>query len=345
MADTDRAAAYDLIQALRRAPYRFDFLQAMRLIECVHADRPRLGKSSRSVEDPIRLAQEPDMRFAPATLADYVSGEGARPDRLVVRFLGLFGPNGPMPSHLTEYASERIRHHGDPTFSRFTDVFHHRMLCLFYRAWANGEPTVHFDRPDDDRFSDYLGSMFGIGMEALHHCDAMPDSAKLFFAGLLACQTRHPDGLTAVIEQVFGISARTCEFVGEWMQISEPDQTRLGLSPQSALLGLSTVVGARVWARQFKFRLVLGPLKIQQYRAFLPGEARLSELVAIVRNYVADELCWDVNLTLHASEVPAMRLDGGAQLGWTSWLGKRLERSDAEDLLLNPFFGAARGTH
>ncbi|MBS1212372.1 MAG: type secretion protein family, partial [Proteobacteria bacterium] len=236
MAGTDRTAAHDLIEALRVEPYRFDFFQAMRLIECAHGDKPRLGTSSRAAEDPVRLGQEPNMQFAPAALSGLVPGREGLPDRLEVRFCGLFGPNGPLPSHLTEYATERTRHHGDPTFSRFADIFHHRMLCLFYRAWANGEPTVHFDRPDDDRYTDYLGALFGIGMDALHQRDAMPDPAKLFFAGLLACQTRHPDGLAAILREFFGIPASVLEFVGEWMPIARSDQTRLGTSEPSGAL-------------------------------------------------------------------------------------------------------------
>ena len=93
MADTNRTAAYDLIQALRLEPYRFDFLQAMRLIECAHFDKPRLGTSSRAVDDAVRLGQEPDMKFAPAALSGLIPGRDGRPDRLVVRFCGLFGPN------------------------------------------------------------------------------------------------------------------------------------------------------------------------------------------------------------------------------------------------------------
>ena len=197
------------------------------------------------------------------------------------------------------------------------------MLCLFYRAWANGEPTVYFDRPDGDRYIDYLGSLFGIGMDSLYRRDAMPDPAKLFFAGLLACQTRHPDGLVAMVREFFCVPASVVEFVGEWMPISRSDQTRLGISEQSGALGLSTVVGARVWARQFKFRVTLGPLDLAQYRALLPGGASLSELVAIVRNYAGDELSWDVNLLLRHDEVPALRLNGSAQLGWTTWMGDR----------------------
>lgn len=109
----------------------------------------------------MRLAQEPSLAFAPATLAAFDPGNEDRAPRLTEYFLGLFGPHGPLPVHLTEYARDRLRNHGDRTFARFADLFHHRMLGLFYRAWADTQPTVSFDRPETDRFNVYVGPSSG----------------------------------------------------------------------------------------------------------------------------------------------------------------------------------------
>ena len=195
MAGTDRTPqhAVEFIAALQQAPYKFGFFQALRRLECVHRDKPRIGESLRAADDPVRLAHQPDLSFAPATLASFKPGHDGRPHRLTSRFLGMFGPNGPMPVHLTEYARDRLRNHDDPTIIRFVDVFHHRILSLFYRAWADSQPAVSFDRPEADRFSDYVGSLFGLGLEALRARDAMNDLAKLHFAGRLAQQTRNAE--------------------------------------------------------------------------------------------------------------------------------------------------------
>jgi type VI secretion system protein ImpH len=336
MADQDRAAAHALIEALRQEPYRFDFFHALRLIESVYADKPRLGTSLKAADDPVRLAQDADLEFAPSTLASLASGGDGRPVRLAVHFLGLFGPNGPLPLHLTEHVRARTRHHNDRTFARFADIFHHRMLSLFYRAWASAQPTVSHDRPASDRFAAYIGSLCGVGAPSLQHRDAMPDAAKLHYVGLLACQTRHADGLRAMIEDFFQIATEIQEFVGEWMDIAVSDQTRLGISLSTAALGRSTVVGERVWGCQHKFRIVLGPLGFGRYRALLPGGGDLIALIAVVRNYMGDELAWDLNLVLRHDEVPALRLDGAGQLGWTTWLGPRKGTAPANDLRLNP---------
>ena len=103
------------------------------------------------------------MAFAPRTVSSLVPGGDGVPPRMEVFFFGLFGPHGPLPLHLTEYARNRLRQAGDPTFARFADIFHHRLLSLFYRAWANAQPTVNLDRPESDRFADYVGGAHRTG--------------------------------------------------------------------------------------------------------------------------------------------------------------------------------------
>lgn len=348
MADQNRTPSHVLMQALEEAAYRFDFFEALRLIESLNPEKPKLGTSIKASDDAVRFSQEPEMQFPASTLSFY-SSRGSGAPRLAVNFFGLFGPNGALPLHLTEYARERMRHHHDPTLSRFADIFHHRMISLFYRAWANARPAVAYDRPEADRFPFYVGSLLGVSGESFSNRDALSDRAKLFYSGLYAAQTKSPDGLQAIISDILAIEVRVEEFVGEWMEIQQNEHTRLGHTPQVATLGQSALLGAFVWGCQHKFRLVLGPLPLHQYLSLLPGAKALAQLTAIVRNYIGDELVWDANLILKKEQVPAelalgkpsqwhaSSMNGDAQLGWSMWLGPRASPDDADDLMLNPF--------
>jgi type VI secretion system protein ImpH len=102
-----------------------------------------------------------------------------------------------------------------------------------------------------------------------------------------------------------------------------------------AVLGGGAVAGGRVWDRQYKFRLRIGPLTFAQYEAFLPGGPLLAKLVDWVRLYVNFELEWDVRLLLAGGETPALRLGRAGRLGWTTWVGQRPADRDADDLCLN----------
>jgi type VI secretion system protein ImpH len=337
MANPDRTStdSVTLFEALRRKPYAFHFFQALRRLECLSPDRPRLGKSVRLADDPVRLAQEPSLAFAPATLARFDPGDEDRPPRLSEYFLGLFGPQGPLPLHLTEYARDRLRNHGDHTFAGFADIFHHRMLCLFYRAWADAQPTVSFDRPEADRFNVYIGAPFGLGMPSLWNRDAAPDLAKFHYAGRLVCQTRNPEGLQAILADFFNLPVRIETFIGHWLPLSEASRCRLGETPSTGLLGMTAVIGERVWDCQYKFRIVIGPMPLEEFQRFLPGGDSLRRLVAWVRNYIGDELLWDVNLILKREEVPPLKLGEGTQLGWTTWSTSQPLERDADDLKLD----------
>ena len=338
MADSDRTTTHhlaELLKDLEEKPYEFGFYQALRAIECLYAERPRLGTSRRPTDDPIRLAQEPSLTFESASLTAFEPGKDGKPHRLLVRLFGLLGPNGPMPMHLTEYVQARQRDFHDQTFARFLDIFHHRMLSLFYRAWANNEPTVSFDRPESDRFAGYVGSLAGLGMSTLRKRDDISDLTKFYYVGRLSGQTKCVEGLRAILTDYFNLPIGVEEFIGEWMRLPPNHICRLGTAESTGTLGQSLIVGTRVWGAQHKFRIILGPLSFKDYERLLPTGDRIIRLVAMVRNYVGDELAWDVRLILKRKEVPTTCLDGSSRLGWTTWLGQRPGQNNADDLVFN----------
>ncbi len=318
-----------------------DFFQVLRRLECAHVDNPGFGRSVRPAEDPVRLGQQPSLIFAPTMLAKYEPATERSPARLLGYFFGMFGPNGPLPHHLTEYALQRKFNEKDPTFAAFVDIFHHRMMSLLYRAWASSRPTVNLDRPARDRFAIYAGALFGLGQPALRDLDDLPDHAKLHFAGILAMQSRPAEGLRTLLENFFYLPARVQEMQGAWMRLPRESRLRLGETEDTGMLGSSTVLGASVWGCQQRFRIVLGPLGLADLERMLPGRASIGRLVALVRNFIGDEKDWDLQLVLRREEVPALQLGREGQLGWTSWLSGSARDRDADDVVLAPAPGHA----
>ncbi len=341
-----REALDRLFSEVQKAPHAFDFFALLRRVECLSPDSPRFGRALRPSQEALRLGQEPALDFAPAALATFgFEGAGTAP-RLGVRFFGLLGSQGPMPLHLTEYVRERQRFRNDPTAARFLDVFHHRLLSLFYRAWAQSQPAVQHDRPEEDRFAAWLGATLGMGAE-IRTQGRLPEAARLFQAGLLGARSRHPEGLVKLLSQYFNVPVRIEPCVSHWMTIDAADRTQLGFArnrPERgegfpAALGSASTAGRRVHDRQYKFRVALGPLTWAQYRRFLPcgGEAWLA-LRDWVRQYAGLDLRWDLQLCLAAAEVPEPRLGRRVPLGVATWLGRsrRAGARDRADLRLRP---------
>jgi type VI secretion system protein ImpH len=332
-----------LFAALARDPRGHDFFAVLRQVEALHPEWPRLGRALRPAQEALRLGEEPELDFAPAGVASFAAspptptlpdgGREERPPRLGVRFFGLLGPQGPMPLHFTEYVRERLRYRGDATLARFLDLFHHRLLLLFYRAWAQAQPTVHHDRPDDDRFAAWLGASCGEA-ERVQAWRPVPPAARMFQAGLLGSRSRHAEGLKKLLSSHFGVPVNIESNVAHWLVLAEEDRTRLGGA--CAQLGTAAGCGRKLRDRQSKFRIALGPLTLAQYEAFLPAGSAWPALEEWVRDYAGLDLRWDVQLTLARAQVPEPRLARGIRLGVTTWIGDRAATRDRADLRLRP---------
>ena len=275
MANPDRPETHlvELLEQLQREPYAFDFYQAIRLLDCAYPSKPQTGRGVAPKYEPLRLSQEPSAAFAPSTLAGLEPGDRDQPHRLEQRFFGLLGPQGPLPLHLTDFAQSRVIHQKDYTFCRFLDTFHHRMISLIYLAWARVRPTVNFDRGSRDRFGEYVSSLFGLGMPSLEDRDSLPDLAKRHFAGLMSCQTKHAEGLLAILRGYFCLPVELEQFVGQWIDLPNDCRCYLGSSPTVSVLGKTVTVGSQIWDCQQKFRVILGPLSLAEFYHFLPGIA------------------------------------------------------------------------
>ncbi|MBB5020140.1 type VI secretion system protein ImpH [Chitinivorax tropicus] len=330
--------AMTILADLVRHPANYEFYAALRLIEAANPDKPRMGESLRPQDDPVRLGQPPSLAFEPASVAQWQQTETGPVPRLGVNVLGLLGPNGPMPLHFSEYARDRLRNANDPTLSRFLDVFHHRLLSLFYRAWANAQPTVSMDRPGDDRFASYMAAMIGLRSEALTQRDSVPDWAKLHYAGRLAPHHHNAEGLAAILGDFFKVPVVIEQFVGHWMPLPKDGLCHLQGRFGGQALGQTTVIGKKVWNAQHKFRIRVGPVRHADFQRLLPGGDSMQRLADWVRNYIGDALEWDVNVVLCREDVPRLKLGKTARLGWNTWVNSRRPDHDVADLKLKPGF-------
>ena len=331
--ETRSQTELEWLDSLRCEPGRFDFYVAMRRLECIYADLPRWGDALHAHDERIRFGQLPGLKFEPSSVTSFRPATEERCGQLAVSFFGLFGPQGPLPLHLTEFARERTRRK-DGAFEAFANLFHHRLLQLYYRTWANTQPTVGEDRRDGS-FANYLATFTGLGFPSLRERDVIPDTSKLQFAGWLTGATRNAEGLEHIVESYFALPARVNEFCGAWLELPTEDRWHLGSSRQKALLGKTTVVGARVWSVAQKFRLDLGPMPHRQLRRFLPGGDWLPQLKTLVQAYLVDNLDWDVRLIPKDQTVPLL-LDGTQRLGHGLRVGRGTLSACKQDVVVHP---------
>ncbi|OOQ56174.1 hypothetical protein A0O00_12860 [Proteus mirabilis] len=323
--------ADDFWISLKNHPYEFDLFQVLRLLDAQGGATWPLGKAPHPYQEPIRLGQQPSLSFAPSTLASVEAKKECDLHELMIYSFGLLGPNGPMPLHFTEYVRERYLHHQDRTFVDFLNLFHHRLILLFYRAWADSQPAVSLDREDNQAFSHYISSLIGMGSDK----GLIPRDAKCYMAGHFARQHYDAEGLAKILSHYFQLPVQIIENIPVWLPIETEQQTRLSME-QSAKLGQNSFLGLMTRDIQHKFRIELGPMTLSQYQLFLPGNKYATELRDWVRHYVGIEYLWDVRLILHKEEVTRTQLGGMHRLGLNSWLRDADNSEDANDLFFMP---------
>jgi type VI secretion system protein ImpH len=306
---------------------RYSFFQAMRDIEIANNDLPRLGHALSSSREPVRIRQSTELGFAPHTVSKIVRNESGAAE-LEQRFIGLLGPGGPFPMHLSELVRNRSRHSGDDALQSFLDLFHHRIATLFYRAWSSSRAFVQSDRPDDDRWKSYLESLVGIGFRSGSNRDALLDSSKTFFSGHLAGLRRNREGLESIVQGVLNVQTQVQPFALRWLPLPLKERTSLRRNNQ---LGRSSVLGERIPDRQSNIDIRIGPVEHSKLCDFLPGSDVRNVLRDIVRGHSGLAIDARVTVSVVRKQSDAVSLGNAGQLGRTAWVGGRESPQTRDD--------------
>ena len=327
-----------LQQQLFDEPYRFEFFQAVRLLEKVFPTRQPVGRETTTTQEVVRFRSHIALDFPASEIHNLTESTDDHTDEkkleMFVNFMGMLGISGVMPTHYTELAVDRARYR-DTAMWYFLDIFTHRTVSMFFRAWEKYRFPVAYERGKND-FTDFLFDFVGLGTRGLRDRMALEDEALLPYSGLIAQNPHSASALENILGHYFGISAKIKQFFGQWLDLDEESITKLGKA--NSLLGTNAIIGTRIWEQQSKFRVVLGAMSFKEFQAFLPDGTGHQPLKSIIRFIVGLEFDFDVQLILKAKEVPSCILTTRAkrrpQLGWTSWLKTKPFEQDDEQVIL-----------
>ncbi|MBD2813771.1 type VI secretion system baseplate subunit TssG [Xenorhabdus sp. Flor] len=325
-------------QQLTQTPWQFDLFQTLRRIDAQSGEYYMLGSAPLPRYDLLRLGQKASMIFAPSTIAEARKRENSKLYDILIYSFGLFGPNGPLPLHITEYTYARQYNYQDPTLNTFANLFHHRLILLFYRAWANSQSTVSLDRQDNQRFCHYLACLVGMGLPTQQQSDSISEHARYSLSGHLSRQGHSAEGLAKILFSYFNIPLKVIQNIPQWLKIETQDQARLKAGRNMPRLGESAFLGTALYDVQYKFRLELGPLTLAEYEAFLPNQPKSLQLRDWVHQYFGIEYAWDIRLILDRADIKSIHLSEPVKLGLNSWLGDIEQKSHCGDLIYNPEF-------
>lgn len=321
MAAKKRQSGTSLGSRLSDEFFRFSFFRAVTLLERFSPERKRLGEAMDPAEEAVRFTVKPGLAFPPSDIAGLRKPESKKQTEMEVCFMGLTGPSGVLPHWYTELMLERVKA-GDLTLVDFLNIFHHRLITLFYLAWKRTRLTASFEDGGKDRLSSYLLSLIGLGTEGMRGRIGLPEESLIFCSGLLGRSVPSAAAVESAVRYMAGADVNVEQFVDRMVPLDPSDFTALGSA--NASLGVDTICGSFVHDCQSKFRIRLGPVPYRQYCRLLPGGDLLKPIFALVRYMVGIEYEFEILVVLMAGEAPACRLGAvspdSPQLGWSTWL-------------------------
>jgi type VI secretion system protein ImpH len=353
MATARRRSGTALIDRLFEEPHAFEFFQAVQVLERAArraTDAPeggRVGEDVNPRNEAVRFGAYQALVFPTATVLDATppaaDAESApRPPSLAVGFFGLTGPSGVLPQHYTELLIRSLR---DKSLSLrdFFDLFNHRLISMFHRAWEKYRLPAAYERhaPDEDPVTSCLMALAGLDTPHLRGRLAVADEAIAHYVGHYAHWPRSVVALEAILSDFFERPVRIEQFRGRWAWLARDELTALvsRALPDGAFaqLGVSAVVGEHMWDVQGSFRIRVGPVNYRQFIALMPGGQELAQLVDLTRLFVGPTFSFDMQLTLAKEEVPFLALarEGAyvPRLGWNTWLKQDEYRHDVSDAI------------
>jgi len=359
------ATAPSVAQLLEDECYRFEFFQAVRLLLRLSPLRRNVGGDYPAEQEVARFRAHQTLGFPASSIQELVAADEQQPAIVTVNFMGMTGPQGALPEYYTQLVIDRMNgldRHGnvrlegkDHTLREFLDMFNHRLVSLFFKAWLKyrlvdqyeraatleraaveeGGPRLRAfvieQRPRIDAVSQMPLDLAGFGQPALRYDTwqrrqlvprtEIADNTLRFFAGLFAQMRRSALSLQAMLVEYFGVPVNIDQLRSRWLRLDLEDQTSLQLGGNHQL-GVTAIAGQRVLDAEGMFGIQLGPLSYEQFCQFLPHGGAHRKLGHLVRLFVGPQFDFELQLQLWAREVPLCRLGGDQappMLGWTTW--------------------------
>ena len=322
-----------LRRLLEDRPFAVEFCQAVQLLEQIYADRQPVGAFFPPATEVVRFVTHTRMAF-PASEIQFIEWPQNKPPVMGVNFLGLIGPSGVLPQVYSTLILERLQQR-DRTLLDFLNLFHHRLISLFYQIWRKYHVAAAIGS-GEDRCSGYLKSLVGLGNPGLQNRQDVEDDALVFYAGLLGLTPRSAIALEHICRDYFQAPVRVIQFVGAWYDLPRKAQCELNDEERiSRQPSVAAVAGDQVFGHASKARIRVGPLPLSRYRDFLPGEAGYRSMRALTRFFSGDQIDFDMQLVLERREVPEYELGGDVAaalpLGLCSWAKTEPFTADPDD--------------
>lgn len=356
MPTPQRSLGPGVIDQLLAEPYRAEFFQAVNLIErWLEQNGVEHG---RALLDYLRFPNRLSVAFPPSQIAALTAVADApvadaaalltalqegrlRHMSITPAFMGFLGGNGTLPLHYTQRIADHEHRTGDGGPRAFLDLFSQRSVTLFYQAWTKHRPGYMRDADGEDSLLPILLALAGTRPRQPQARDdhaGIDDEAVAFYAAQFRGRAVTGGVLAGVLSEYFGVPFALEQFVGAWRPIPFEHRARLGGGNTN--LGVGMVLGSRVYCRDTRVRLRIGPLDKDAFERFIPGAAATRALDKMLGMFCGVGLTFEVRVVLRKEDVRGLKLSaaGGGRLGIDAFVFTKAQTAprDGAVYLLHP---------
>lgn len=314
------------IAKLIDSPSEYDFYQAVYTIErqlAAGKDQQRkVGHDSIPKNELIRFKSDQHLGFPGPSLNKVASRTSAKHESVLdmhVSFMGVTGTNGALPQHYTELVLERVKYK-DTGMRDFFDLFNHRLLSLYYRAWEKYQFPIGFEKNSQnhpDSFSTVLNELTG-----------STNSLGKFYAGIFNRKVRNVAGLRQILSHFTGCEIEIEQFQGKWLALAKSEQTQLGQRSQPegqfACLGVDASIGQKIWDISSSIKVVIKPDADSKINDYLNGGRTYQGVNQLISEYLGKSIQYKIQLEVKYEQIPVACLSKDSEpLGMGCGLGCR----------------------
>ncbi len=351
MATTRRRKSLNLVEQIQSEPHRFDFFQAVRMLERAanaHPDEEdvvassRVAGSARPDQEAIRFSSRPSLAFNGSDVTAVTrkrvrsndeDGSGVLQWQMEVAMMGLTGSEGVMPHTFSEIVLSELKQKNH-ALKDYLDLFNHRTVSMYYESWHKYQMAPNYERAilsgsgKNDLFTDAVMSLAGIGLSEQRFRLSLPDERIAQYAGHFGRNICSAESLRNTIAGLFGFETSIEQFRGQWYDLPEDARCRMPDEDHphgvNNALGVNTVMGSRCYQAQSKFCVVITPHTQEEFEALSPGSSTLEELKSVIRLSAGTEYDFEIEVKLDEEYLDLQDMfspeKSSTQLGWSLYL-------------------------
>lgn len=317
-----RTAESGVVQHLLAEPYRYQFVQAVRILLCWL--REQNVSHAQAFGQVLRFKNSLSLSF-PASEIEQLSLDEHEQLALIPTFMRFLGVGGTLPLHHSERIAAYRLSSKDAGVSAFLDIFSHRMLTLYYLAWEKYRLESTLQTQARDVQLPLLTALAGVRRGALPsngEPDAVTQDVAAWYAGLLRCRPVSAQAIGPVLAEYCGVPVTVQQFVGGWDYLEKNRRSLLG--SVNFTLARGATLGLRLWRQDMRVCLHIGPLDPAGLQRFLPRSTGAAALAKMLALFGVPDLQYEVRLILSPPCITPLLLSSNPSerrlLGWTTFL-------------------------